>query len=264
MTTTVELQIRDGIAQVTLNRPDKMNALSRELFKDLLTVGAQLKNDTHIRAVVLHGAGNAFCAGLDMGFFGDPESMNTDLTQRSYDITNDFQQVAWVWHEIPVPVIAAVHGTCFGGGLQIMCGADMRYVHPETRLSILEIKWGLVPDMAGTQLWKTFVREDIIRELTYTGRIFSGEEAQQLGFATRLCNQPLEAALETAAVIAAKSPDAIRAAKRLINQQSELDVPAGMMAESVEQQALMGSPNQIEAIMANMEKRSPRFSDPQS
>ena len=261
MSHVIDYQIEQGIARVTLNRPDKMNALSLDLFKALVATGEAIKSDASVRVVVLSGAGKAFCAGLDMELMmsgGAP-----DLLERSHGVCNLFQQAAWVWHEVPVPVIAAVHGSCLGGGLQVMCGADMRYIHPQTKLSIMEMKWGIVPDMAGTQLWGAYVREDIIRELTYSARVFTGEEAECYGFATRLCEDPLADAMETAAQIAHKNPDAIRAAKRLINNQRQPDITAGILAESVEQDALMGKPNQIEAVTANFEKRAPIFIDPQ-
>jgi len=261
MSNVIDYQIEQGIARVTLNRPDKMNALSLDLFKALVATGEAIKSDASVRVVVLSGAGKAFCAGLDMELMmsgGAP-----DLLERSHGVCNLFQQAAWVWHEVPVPVIAAVHGSCLGGGLQVMCGADMRYIHPQTKLSIMEMKWGLVPDMAGTQLWGAYVREDIIRELTYSARVFTGEEAECYGFATRLCEDPLADAMETAAQIAHKNPDAIRAAKRLINNQRQPDIAAGILAESVEQDVLKGKPNQIEAVTANFEKRAPRFIDPQ-
>jgi len=259
-TITYELDLDSGIALVTLNRPDKMNALSMDLFNALVETGEAIKADKRVRVVVLNGAGRAFCAGLDMELM--MEGSAQDLAERTHGICNLFQQAAWMWNEVPVPVIAVIHGTCIGGGLQLMTGADLRYIHPDTKLSIMEMKWGLVPDMAGTQLWGTYVREDIIRELTYTARVFSGREAGDYGFATRVCDNPLLAALETAEQIAAKSPEAIRAAKRLINNQRQPDVAAGLLAESVEQTALIGTANQIEAVMANVEKRAPRFLDP--
>lgn len=259
MNDTISYELENGIAKVTLNRPDKMNALSLDLFNALIEAGEAIKADKSVRVVVLSGAGKAFCAGLDMELMMAGGA--ADLTERTHGICNLFQQAAWVWHEVPVPVIAAVHGTCLGGGLQLMTGADMRYIHPQTKLSIMEMKWGIVPDMAGTQLWSAYVREDIIRELTYTARTFSGVEANDYGFATRLCDDPLAEALATAEQIANKNPDAIRAAKRLINNQRQPDVVAGILAESVEQAALMGKPNQIEAVTANFEKRAPLFAD---
>jgi len=260
MNDSISYKLENGIATVTLTRPEKMNALNQDLFEALIATGEAIKADNSVKVVILHGAGKAFCAGLDMDLM--KAVSNTDLNERTHGISNSFQQVAWIWHELPVPVIAAVHGTCFGGGLQVMTGADIRYIHPDTKLSIMEMKWGIVPDMAGTQLWSTYVREDIIRELTYTARVFTGLEAGEYGFATRLCDDPLAAAQATAEQIANKNPHAIRAAKRLINNQRQPNFAAGLMAESVEQTGLMKTPNQIEAVKANFEKRAPKFSDP--
>ena len=183
------------------------------------------------------------------------------LEARTHGISNRPQYAAWIWREVPVPVIAAVHGVAFGGGFQVMLGADFRYVAPGTRMCVMEMKWGLVPDMAGTQLMRHLAREDVVRELTYTGRIFSAEEAVDLGFATRLCDDPHGAALETAREIASKNPDAVRAAKRILNQAPYADAAAGLLSESREQDLLIGSANQIEAVKANLEKRAPKFED---
>jgi len=227
----------------------------------------RLSREKGVRAVVLSGEGRAFCAGLDMGNFQrmgarDPErSAVGRLSKRTNGIANRPQYAAWVWREVPVPVIAAVHGVAFGGGFQVMLGADMRYAHPETKLSIMEIKWGLVPDMAGTQLLRNLVRDDIVRELTYTGRIFTAEEGQRLGIITRVTNDPHAEAMTTAREIANKSPDAIRAAKRLLNKTPFAPVADGLMMESLEQEALGGKPNQIESVMSNLEKRPPKFID---
>jgi enoyl-CoA hydratase/carnithine racemase len=158
-----------------------------------------------------------------------------------------------------VPVIAAVHGVAFGGGLQIALGADIRCVHPQARLAVMEIKWGLVPDMAGCVLLTELVRADVVRELTFTSRIVSGVEAQTLGLATRVCDDPLADARALAAQIAASSPDAIRAAKRLLNRSSPLRAADILLAESAEQKALIGTPNQREAARAGLEKRVPVF-----
>jgi enoyl-CoA hydratase/carnithine racemase len=183
------------------------------------------------------------------------------LGARTHGDSNRAQYACWVWREVPVPVIAAVHGVAFGGGFQVALGADLRYVAPDTRMAVMEIKWGLVPDMAGTQLMRHLAREDIVRELTYTGRIFSGEEALQYGFATRVCADPRAEALATAREIAAKNPDAVRAAKRLLNAAVISPVRDGLVMESVEQGRLIGSPNQVEAIMSNLQKRAPAFVD---
>lgn len=271
----VAIEITGGVADVRLARADKMNALDDAMFEGLVEAGLRLKAEPGLRAVVLSGEGRAFCAGLDSGNFGrmaegsgryrkaeDGDGAATSgLGARTHGPANRAQYAVWVWREVPVPVIAAVHGVAFGGGFQLMLGADMRYVAPDARLSILEIKWGLVPDMAGTQLMRHLVREDLVRELTYTGRIFSGEEAGQLGFATRVVADPRAEALAVAREIAGKSPDAIRAAKRIYNDAPYQSVEQGLVAESIEQGRLIGSPNQVEAVMANLQKRDPNFAD---
>ena len=183
----VTVEIENHIAVVSFNRPEKMNALDPIQFRSIIKAGEQVGADASVRVVVLKGEGRAFCAGLDIaGFQSDSEVTDNPLIPRTHGIANTWQQAVWVWRDLPVPVIAAVHGVAFGGGLQIMLGADIKYIRPDTKLSILEMKWGLVPDMAGTQLMYHAVRQDIIKELTYTNRIFSGEEAVEYGFATHL------------------------------------------------------------------------------
>ena len=259
----------DGVVELHLARADKMNALDPAMFDALIDAGEQLSKDTRVRAVVLAGRGKAFCAGLDMQSFQRMEQgagsgvigrhAASDLLERTHGIANAAQQVALVWREVPVPVIAAVHGVAFGGGLQVALGADIRLVAPDAKLSVMEIKWGLVPDMGGMVLMRELARTDVVRELTFTGRIFSGEEAVALGFATRVASDPLAEALQLAREIAQKSPDAIRAGKRLLNAAMAHSAADLLLAESVEQKALIGSANQAEAVRANIERRAPRF-----
>lgn len=265
----VSVSIVDGVADVRLVRADKMNALDVAMFAALVDTAERLGREKGLRAVVLSGEGRAFCAGLDMGRFagmsenggsGMPDGAKRDLTPRTHGLANHAQQAVWGWRQLPVPVIAAVHGVAFGGGFQLALGADIRYLAPDTRMSIMEIKWGLVPDMAGTPILATLVRDDILRELSYTGRIFSAQEALGYGLATRICDDPRAEALAIAREIAGKSPDAIRATKRMLNNLS-VDPGPALLAESVEQMKLMGSPNQTEAVRANLEKRAPRFAD---
>lgn len=253
----LKFRVTDHVAEVVFNRPREKNALNIELFSSLVEVGEMISADKGIRAVVLSGAGNCFCAGLDITMFS---SELDDLILRTHGVCNLYQKAAWVWHEIPVPVIAAVEGVAFGGGLQIACAADMRYVHPQAKMSIMEIKWGLVPDMAGTQLWRHYVRQDLLRELSYTGEVFSGVEGKEYGFCTKLSEEPVSDALQTARNIATKNPDAIRANKRLLNEQNYLNPLQGLMAESMEQVLIAGGSNLKEAISARLEKRSPQFS----
>ncbi|NOT42774.1 MAG: crotonase/enoyl-CoA hydratase family protein [Alphaproteobacteria bacterium] len=268
MSDRVTLTIDQGVADVRLVRADKMNALDEAMFEALIGVGTRLKTERGVRAVVISGEGRAFCAGLDMGNFqrtadaGRETRPEGRLMTRHHGIANRPQYAAWVWREVPVPVIAAVHGVAFGGGFQVMLGSDIRYAAPDTRFSVMEVKWGLVPDMAGTILMRSLVRDDVIRELTYTGRIFEAPEAERLGLVTRIAPDPRAAALETAREIAGKNPDAIRAAKRMFNALPLATDADGLMAESREQTALGGSPNQVEAVMAQLQKRAANFKDP--
>jgi enoyl-CoA hydratase/carnithine racemase len=255
-----------GIAEVAMVRADKMNAIDAAMFKGLIDAIDQLRGDKRVRVVVVHGEGRGFCAGLDMGRFremGSGQSSGTlgDIVARTHGLANGPQQVAWGWRELPVPVIAAVHGVAFGGGLQIALGADIRCVHPDTQLAVMEIKWGLVPDMAGCVLLSELARPDVVRELTFSGRMITGTEALTLGLATRVSANPLEDARALAALIATRSPDAVRAGKRLLNGASPVDVAAVLMAESHEQQRLIGSANQREAARAGLDKREPKFVD---
>jgi enoyl-CoA hydratase/carnithine racemase len=264
----VSISISDGVADVRLVRADKMNALDAAMFDALVAATARLAEEKGVRAVVLSGEGRSFCAGLDMGRFAamKEEGGNglaggeRDLAARTHGLANYPQQAVWGWRQLPVPVIAAIQGVAFGGGFQLALGADMRFLSPDARMSIMEIKWGLVPDMAGTPILASLVRDDILRELTYTGRIFSAQEALSYGLATRICDDPRAAAFEVAREIAGKSPDAIRAAKRMLNNLT-VDPGPALLAESVEQMKLMGSANQIEAVRANIDKRAPRFAD---
>ena len=252
----------DGVADVRFTRAGKMNALDPAMFQRIIEAGSALQRMKGLRAVVLSGEGRAFCAGLDLSNFSkQPAEDEPPLTERTYGNANRAQQVAMQWRKLPVPVIAAVHGVCFGGGLQIASGADIRIVHPETRMAIMEMKWGLVPDMGGYALWRGLVRDDCLRELIYTNREFNGAEAQALGLATYVDDNPRERALALARTIALKNPHAIRAAKRLQAGMWERETDAILMEESLEQHAIMRTRNQVEAVMAEMERRKPDFED---
>ncbi len=254
----ITIAIDAGIADVRLSRPDKMNALDPAMFDAVIAAIDRLAIEPGLRAVVLSGEGRAFCAGLDMMSMASGGS-GIDIVTRSHGAANRVQQVAWGWRTLPVPVIAAVHGVAFGGGFQIMSGADVRIASPGTRCSIMEMKWGIVPDMAGFALWRGLARNDVVRELSYTAREFSAEEALAFGFVTRLADDPHAQAMATAHAIAARSPEAIRAAKRLANLAADADTATILAAESDEQVGLLRSPNQIEAVRAGMERRRPVF-----
>lgn len=256
---------KDGhVAQVKLNRPDKLNAIDIDMFNAIIETSQSINADASIRAVVLSGEGRAFCAGLDVSNFsmdGQSELMSTSLTDRTFGDSNKWQMAAMAWRDIQVPVISAVKGIAFGGGLQIMMGTDIKYIHPETKLAILEGKWGLIPDMAGPVLMRNQIREDIFRELTYTQRVFSGKEAVAYGFATHLSEDPLKDATDLAHEIAKRSPSATVAAKSMINKINYLSQAEGLMLESVEQDKIMKKHNQVEAVFAGFQKREPKFKD---
>ncbi|MEE2794750.1 MAG: crotonase/enoyl-CoA hydratase family protein [Pseudomonadota bacterium] len=259
----VSIDLADnGVAQVRFTRGDKMNALDGAQFEAVLEAGQALREMKGLRVAVLSGEGRAFCAGLDLSSMAAGGSNpQARLVDRTHGNANRAQEAAMTWRKCPVPVIAAVHGVCFGGGLQIASGADIRVVHPATRMAVMEMKWGLVPDMGGYALWRGLVRDDILRELTYTNREFSGEEALGLGFATMIDDDPLARATALAETIANKNPDAIRGSKRLFKVMQEEGEDAILLAESREQDGIMRTPNQVEAVMAEMEKRPPRFAD---
>lgn len=258
----VKVEINNHIAVVTFNRPDKMNALDPTQFRAIIEAGERVGQDASVRVVVLTGAGRAFCAGLDIsGLQADSEVVDNPLLPRTHGIANTWQHAAWVWRDLPVPVIAAAHGVVFGGGLQIMLGADIKYITADTKLSVMEMKWGLIPDMAGTQLMRHSVRDDIIRELTYTNRVFSGEEAVKYGFATHVSENPFEDAMKLATEIASKSPSAVVKAKKVLNAAPYLSQEDGLLMESVEQDGIINKKNQLEAVYSSMQKRAGNFED---
>jgi enoyl-CoA hydratase/carnithine racemase len=274
MSDRVIVSISDGIAEVRFNRPDKRNALDTAQFTAIADAGESLKSAGGVRAVVLVGEGESFCAGLDFSMFagmaGGDRSERRDEEREPSDnpvgetdgrITHLGQQVCWVWQELPMPVIAAVHGHALGGGFQIAMGADIRIAHPDTKWSVREVHWGLVPDMTGTFMLNRLVRNDIARELTYTARMVDGREALDIGLATRLSDTPYDDAMAMARAIAGRSPGAVRSAKALFNSMfadgaaEQFALERRLIAEQI------GSPNQVEAIMANMEQRAPDFVD---
>jgi len=275
----VTVSIEGGVADVRLNRPDKLNALDGRLVAALVDAGEALKGDRSVRAVVLSGEGRGFCSGLDFSAFqamagdggGDGAGAGAgagagdapSIMSTQGRITHLGQQAGWVWRELEVPVVAAVAGPCLGGGLQIALGADIRIVSPDAKLSVLEMRWGLIPDMIGTWVLPRLVGEDVAKELTFTGRMVSGEEAVRIGLATRVADDPFVEAMALAREIAGKHPAAVRHAKRLL----EASVQPGRTAaeqfldERETMASLIGSPGNIEAVAAYFEKRDPSFPD---
>lgn len=259
MTERVTIDLADGVADVRFARPDKVNALDAVQFAAIVDAIDRLAAMRGVRCVVLSGEGKGFCAGLDLDMFAGGDL--PDLMPRTHGVANNLQQAAWGWRTLPMPVIAAVHGVAFGAGFQIMMGADIRLAAPDAQLSVMEARWGLAPDLAGIALFRGTVRDDIARELTYTGRTFSGVEAAQLGVVTRTDDNPYEAAMTMARAIAANSPAAVRADKRLFNLSADGDTATILQAESREQSTLLSSPDHHETLAAAHEKRAPVFHD---
>ncbi len=263
MSDRVTISIEDGIAEVTLNRPDKLNAFDTAMFAAVSAAGERLRGEPGLRAVILTGAGRGFCAGIDTGllmeFARDLEALKAEIvTPPPGQAANRFQHPCTVWADLPVPVIAALHGVCYGAGMQLALGADLRIAAPSTQLSIMEARWGLIPDMGLTKLLPGLMRADQALELILTARVLDAPEGLALGLVTRLASEPLEDARKTARAIAARSPEAARGAKALVRAAW----PGGddhLALEARLQAALIGSPNQIEAVMAGMQKRPPRF-----
>jgi enoyl-CoA hydratase/carnithine racemase len=272
----VTVAIDGGVADVRLNRPDKLNALDTDMFVGLVDAGAQLATEPSVRAVVLSGEGRSFSAGLDFtGFTAmadgapaagdrDPAASDGLRTIGATDgrITHLAQQAAHCWSQVPVPVIAAIWGHCLGGGLQIALGADLRIVHPDATLSVLEIRWGLSPDMTGTATLPRLVGPDVAKELAWTGRAVSGQEAARIGLATRTSDTPLDDALALARELATKNPHAVRGIKRLIEQSGRVPLAQQYADEREVIGTLVSTPNQVEAVAAFFEKRDPSFADP--
>ena len=269
MTDLVTVDISaNGIADVRLNRPDKYNAVSPDMFLAIAEAGESLLDDKSVRAVVLSGNGPGFCAGLDFSGFkrmagdGDEAADGNRPQPTGRAPGNSAQQPGMIWKSMPVPVIAAIHGVAYGAGFQFAMGADIRIAAPEAKFSVMEIKWGLIPDCSITQTLRDLVRIDVAKELTFTGRVVDGTEAAALGLVTSVSDAPLDAAMATAEAIAGKSPSAIRYGKQLFEETWHAEEADGLALEAKLQRDLIGKPNQVEAVKANFEERAPAFADP--
>ncbi len=267
MSELVTISVENQIADVRLNRPDKLNALSQDMFAAISKAIDRLAGETNVRVVVLSGEGKGFCAGLDTSLFSSPSLSNNSVdgtslvVRRNNGITNWAQHICYGWKQLPMPVIAAIHGACIGGGCQIALGADFRFATPDAKLSVREMHWGLIPDMSVSQTIRDLMPIDKAKELIYTGKIISGDEAEKINLVTRVCADPLKVAMDLAEEIAGKSPHAMRAAKQLLNDAWHGDSADGLLLESALESSLIGRPNNVEAVMANIEKRKPNFND---
>jgi len=262
-TTRVSVDVVEHVAEVALRRPEKHNALDRSMFDALSDAIDEVAATPAARVVVLRGEGPSFCSGLDFpSFIAAGSSPDELFVRRPGEPANLAQRVTHGWRALMVPVIAAVHGACFGGGFQIALGADIRIGAPDARLSAMEIDYGLVPDMGISQTLPRLVRDDRARELLYTGRIIDAAEAAEVGLLTQLADDQLAAARALAAAIAARSPDAVRAAKRLANEAFWAGPERGLALEEELQRGLLGSPNQIAAVTAKLGGGPAEFADP--
>ena len=257
----VSVEVADGVAEVRLTRADKRNALDRAMFRALIDAGERLAADRSVRCVVLSGEGAGFCAGLDLSLFAAMADGSPEAGDLVGDIRDEAARAVRVWVDLPVPVIAAVHGVAVGGGLQLALGADLRIVAPDAQLGVFEIKWGIVPDMGGTQLLPPLVGPDVAKDLMFTGRTVTGAEGRALGLVTRLADDPRAVALEVAAEIASRNPQAIRVIKELVDGSRSRAFADGAREEHDRTEGIIGSPNQLEAVRANLEQRPGRFAD---
>lgn len=262
MSDRVTISIRDHVAEVALNRPEKFNALDVESFSALDAAARSIEADTSVRAVILRGAGDNFCAGIDLGVLqGGDAAVKTLLAPVEGSSANLAQRAAYAWRELPIPVICALQGIAFGGGFQIAMGADLRYAAPDAQLSIMEVKWGLVPDMAITTTLRHLVGPDLVKELAFTAQVIDADEALRLGIVTRVVDDPVASARHLAQTIANRSPDAIRGIKRLVNEGWTLPERESLALEAAVQVPLLGAANQVEAVRANLEKRKAKYVD---
>lgn len=256
----ITLSIDNHIAIVTLNRPDKFNGLDLDTLNDLVETARTLKRNRDVRVVILRGAGDAFCSGLDFPTVTrTPFRMALAFTKFGVKKTNLFQKACLAWRQLPMPVIAELHGYCFGGGLQLALAADFRIATPDCEMSVMEIKWGLIPDMTGAVTLRELVPMDVAKELTMTGRRFDGREAKALNLVTRVAEDTHKEALSLAGTLVERSPDAVSATKALFQASWNAGENTALHQESRLQFQLLRTHNQREAMAANFKNRAPVF-----
>lgn len=252
-----------SVAEIRLNRPEKKNAVTLDMLEALVGVCQALAQEPGLRAVVLSGEGGDFSAGMDtsvlMAFAGNIDGVKAEMLTPPDGIANRFQAPAKAVMDLPVPVIAAIDGVCFGAGIQIALAADFRIAAPDARLSIMEGKWGLIPDMGISLSLPRLMAADRAKTLIMTAKILTGIDALAEGLVTRVSDNPRVAALEFAEELAARSPDAVRASKALVDGLWEGRLVDGLRLEAELQAKLIGAPNQIETVMAQMQKRPPVY-----
>ena len=260
----VTIAVDGGVADVRLTRADKHNALDPEMFASLDAALDELRSTSGLRAVVLSGEGPSFCSGLDFpSFLEQGMDISSELfSHREGEAANYAQRITYDWQRLPVPAIAALHGNCIGGGAQLALGPDIRIAAPDTVISVLEVKYGLIPDMGLSQTLLHLVGLDVAKELVFTGRRVEAEEALRMGLVTRIATDARAGALELAHEIAGRSPDAIRRGKRLLNHAAWAHAEEALELEEALQRELLGSPNQVAAVQAAFSKQPAEFTDP--
>lgn len=255
------MEVRDAVAHVRLDRPAKLNGLTLEMLSDLVTAGHALRRDRNLRAVVLSGAGPSFCAGLDFASVqGQGCRVAAAFVPRPWRGTNTFQEACWVWRRLPVPVVAAVQGHCFGGGLQLALGADYRFTTPDAEWSVMEVRWGLVPDMSGIHTLKQQVGADVAKRLAMTGEIVDGSAAVRFGLASEVSDDPCAAALDLVERLRTRSPDALAATKRLVDGTWTAGTRHTFVRERAAQVRMFLARNTAIARRAAMARQEPDFS----
>lgn len=256
----VTTRVEDGVAHVALNRPDKLNALTLDTLEQLVDTAHRLRADRTLRSVILSGEGDAFCAGLDFAtVLRDPKRVATSFLPRPWRGTNTFQEACWAWRRLPVPVIAAVHGHCLGGGVQIALAADFRITTPDAKWSVLEARWGIIPDMTGIKTLSQQVGMDVAKRLTMTGETITGSEAVRLGLATEENTDPYAGALALAATLAERSPDSVAATKRIFDRTWNASPRRTFRWERLEQARLLMGANAVEARRAATQREAPAY-----
>ena len=258
----VTITYENHIAHIRLTRADKMNAVDQEMIDAIIAAGEEVAA-SDARVAVISGEGRAFCAGIDISGLTKMigQDMEALILPRTHGdgTTNRWQEVAMAWHRLEVPVIAALHGAVFGAGMQLALGADIRIAGPDAQLAVMEMKWGIVPDMGGMVLLPRLVREDVMKRLIYTAEPISAKQAAEWGLVTEVADEPMLAATKLAEKIALKGPNAIKAAKALCETAYRLPPEDVLLAEAQTQASLLGKPEQMEVIAAHFAKRAPKF-----
>jgi len=251
----VKFYVENHIAYVVLNRPDKHNGIDKAMVVELVNTANHIRRQRDIRCVILSGEGPSFCAGLDFNYVAKHPSMVVRFFAKlPWTKDNMFQRVAHIWRDLPVPVISVVHGNCFGAGMQIVLATDYRIVMPDAQLSIMEMKWGLIPDMSGTVTLSRLTRIDIAQELTMTGRIFTGEQGAEYGLVSCVSATPMKNAEQLAQTICKQSPDAIAATKYLFKKTWKSETRLSLFWERITQLRLLGRKNQKIAMKNGLSK----------